>query len=302
MRNSEKIAFHEWLETQGYSLNTQNAYVAVIKSYLLYLKKHRIYRLQEVSELLLNSFVKKGINKHYAPATIASRLAALGLFYSWAYKNKMCYDNPILRFFKKKVDNKLYSKVAPKNKHPTESLKCGKKTMEILTPNEELKLLSTTASKKTLPLDSRNRLIIHLLLTYALQTEEIIKIKLSDINLNEMLLTFGTEHRVFKITSKIKKMIENWLSMRNTSGRNNNEYLFPNNSGGHLCPRALRHVVNEYLHAAEINKSSMGPKILRCTSICNFIKNGTSLKKLSELLGFKNVSSLQKYLSVLAIQ
>lgn len=142
----------------------------------------------------------------------------------------------------------------------------------------------------------RDRLILALLYSSGLRVSEIVKIKITDIDLVERTLRIrgkGDKDRIVLFDEDTKLLIMEHIQNNNSD----TEYLFVNRQNKPLSPRYIQMMIKKYAEEIGINKK-VTPHILRHSFATHLLKNGVDIRAIQQLLGHTNLSTTQIYTSV----
>lgn len=162
-----------------------------------------------------------------------------------------------------------------------------KRIPEVLTKDEIKKLFASIENKKT-------RLMIQMAYACGFRVSELINLKISDLNFDEMsgriTQAKGRKDRIFNIpkflVKDLKKQIRKQLEK-------NQEYLFTGPKGK-LTERNIQKLVKKAVSAAGITKS-VHPHTLRHSFATHLLENNVDIRKIQELLGHSDLSTTQIY-------
>jgi len=285
--------FKDWLKNQKYSDSTKETYLRACEKFLLYLDEFDIRNIKDVDRgLLLKFFTKRG-DKLYAQKYISMRQSALNVFYAWAYNNRYCQTNPMLDYQKAKIKTKSYpEKVAGK---PDE--------LTVLTPEEQQMLLKAAANDDFVT--TRNKCIISLVLATALYAEEVINLRIDDLDLNSkksyinICNKTNKKRRVPIDLRACKLACQDWLETRTNTlhNRKSNLLFFTDTTMRSITKRTLHRIVSKSILDAGIDKEHLGPEVLRQTAIANMLSSGKTIEEVQTITGIKTLKYIQKYCS-----
>lgn len=276
-----------------YSPKTIKAYDHVIKNLLSFLEKKRIQKLNDIDLEILKQFILFKANKQpYQLASINQRIAATELFFTWAHENGYCRDNILLMFKKQRIRvRKIIDRM-----QPVEKIKAN-----TLTVAEQEKLLIYLSQQQHNFSQIRDACMIALILTSAIYAEELINLDWHDLRIREktlQILIKGKRERKISVNNPtLEPFLSLWLTIRSkTTTSKNCNLLFFTSHFKPITKALLYQQISSYLQKAGIQKSQLGPDILRQTAIFNMLKNANVNDDVQTNTGHKYAMSLQRYL------
>jgi integrase/recombinase XerC len=218
------------------------------------------------------------MEKGNKPTTVNRKLSTLKSFYRFLQKKELLEVNPALYIQGPKMEQRLPSFV----KH-----------------SDMLKVLSSDSFTDDFE-GCRNLFIIELLYLTGLRTEELVRLKDSDVDLfSNVLHVHGKRNkdRLIPISEKTNKLFTEYIKIRNKEIENRTPYLFVRKSGEQLYNRMVYAIVNT--HLSEIKTLSMkSPHVLRHSFATVMLNNGAEINSVKNLLGHASLSSTQIYTHV----
>ncbi|MEK6974252.1 MAG: site-specific tyrosine recombinase/integron integrase [Nanoarchaeota archaeon] len=246
------------LKLKGFSQQTINAYTVHTNQFLEYTNKD----ISKLDEQDIKNYLSWLISdKKLALASVALKKAAVKSFFE--------------EILKKKV---------PTIKTP----KIPKKLPEVLT-KEEVKLLIESAA--TL----KSRLIMEILYSSGLRVSELVKLKLSDIELNNktgwVRKGKGSKDRMFIISDIVVKTIDKYLKHFSIK-----DYLFPGKNST-ITTRNVQKILKKTAAKCNITKK-VSPHTIRHTFATHLLEGGTDIRMIQELLGHSSLNTTERYTHV----
>ena len=189
------------------------------------------------------------------------------------------------------------------NNNPVEDFKPTKnhtRQISYLTEIERERLIETIKNKATPFYRNRDLAIISLFLTVGIRVSELTNLKVSDIDFSDketnyirVLRKGGSEDRL-PISELVAGRIKSYLKKR----KENSNEVFLSKRSRPLKSNSVYYLVKEYLKKAGIQKTKMGPHILRHTTAVSLLKKGVDLMTISKILGHKRLDTTSVYLHV----
>ena len=169
-----------------------------------------------------------------------------------------------------------------------------KKIPDVLTKEEVKKLIDSLST-------SKSKLMISMIYACGFRVSELINLKISDLNFDEMIghvrQTKGRKDRIFNIPGFLFKQLRKQARKQK---KINQEYLFTGPKGK-LSDRNIQKIVRVAAKKAGINKK-VHPHTLRHSFATHLLENGTDIRMIQELLGHADLSTTQIYTHISAQQ
>ena len=169
--------------------------------------------------------------------------------------------------------------------------KYAKKVQEYLTKEEVQTLLAgiDTSTK----IGRRNLLVLSLLYDTAARADEIIRLKLENIRLEEQLIILtgkGNKQRIVPIMETTKKLIIQYLK----ENKIEKGYLFGENTTYNM----LKHLLLK-INQMNIISKKITSHIFRRSRATHLLEVGVNILYIQELLGHEDISTTQEYAKVI---
>lgn len=242
------------LKLRAFSPQTVKAYLFWNQKFLDFTKKNS----QEMTEDDIKKFIGEKISESFAPKSIVLIKAAL----------KFYYDG----ILKKNIVN-------------LETPKITRKLPTVLTKEEVKKMIEFVENKK-------HKLIIKLLYSSGLRLNELINLKIGDLEFSENIGWVrggkGGKDRIFILSNNLIEDLKKF-----TNGRASDGFLFEGRNGK-LSARSVQKVISNVSKKAGIQKS-VHVHTLRHSFATHLLESGEDIRKIQELLGHSNLSTTQIY-------
>lgn len=272
-------------------LNLLNKSEATIKSYVSTLQKFvKDEKINEVSEFVnmdkefwFNWVNKQKDEDNISIATINKKIKQMSSFYNFLVNEGLLNDNCLYRF--------------PKINETT--LKSEYKGDNIMS-NEEAKAILKAIKEDefnchTNYINKRNQVIVEILLGLALRIDEVSKIQIQDIVLEENKLYVrgkGKKNTVSRVSFYNDKIKEDLIELINYNPTR--IYLLTDRNFNQLKTQGIRNIWYDALKVAKIEKRYV-PHNCRHTIASLLVEKNIPLKKVANILGHQNISTVQKY-------
>lgn len=258
-----------------FSPHTIQAYKTDLDQFYNFLNTHyEISDIKATDHHIIRSWIVSLIEASVSTRTVNRKLSSLKSYFKFLLKEGILIENPMQKVLPPKSSKRL-------------PVFIDEGAMNILL--DEIEFGEDFNGK-------RDKLIIELLYFTGMRLNELINIKIEDLNFVKKtikILGKRNKERILPLNFKIVNRIEDYMVMRNEENTQEN-YLFITNSGKKLYEKFVYRVVNSYLGmVSTINKKS--PHILRHTFATHMLNNGADLNAIKEILGHANLSATQIY-------
>lgn len=292
--NKELELFLNYLNSElNSSHNTIISYQKELEKFFKYLDENNINYLKITKDEARN-YLKIQTLKQYKKSSLSKNLCAIRSFYRYLT-------------IKGKIENNIFNSI----KNP----KLEKKLPNFLTEEEIKKVLYFNDEKYNvneagLPVlhpyhnnlyTTRDLLIVELLYDTGCRVNELINIKLDDIdynNKNIKILGKGSKERVVYFGDYTLERINNYLPDRLTIlDKKRSPYLLVSKESGRLTTRRVEEILDAIIKHLDL-KNGITPHTLRHTFATHLLNNEADLRSVQELLGHESLSTTQIYTHV----
>lgn len=268
--NREKSASH----------NTQISYERDLKKLKEYLAQQGIFRVQEVSETSLNSYVLFLEKEGKAASTVSRYIASFKGFFEYCLKHGVVAQDPTERLKPPKVE---------------------KKFPQILTISETKKLMDSPDlnSEKGI----RDKAMLEVLYATGIRVSELLSLKMEDMNLNMEYIVCHekAKDRIIPFGSEAKAALEAYIGAARDHmiGDAESEYLFVNCSGKPMSRQGFWKLIKHYAEKVGIEKE-ITPHTFRHSFAAHLLENGADVQSVQKMMGHADVSTTQMYVEMQA--
>lgn len=258
-----------------FSPHTIQAYKTDLDQFYNFLNTHyEISDIKATDHHIIRSWIVSLIEASVSTRTVNRKLSSLKSYFKFLLKEGILIENPM-------------QKVLP----PKSS-----KRLPVFVDEDAMNILLDEIEFGEDFNGNRDKLIIELLYFTGMRLNELINIKIEDLNFVKKtikILGKRNKERILPLNFKIVSRIKDYMVLRDEENTLEN-YLFITNSGKKLYEKFVYRVVNSYLGmVSTINKKS--PHILRHTFATHMLNNGADLNAIKEILGHANLSATQIY-------
>ncbi|MCX7705399.1 MAG: tyrosine recombinase XerC [bacterium] len=255
---------------KNYSRHTCLAYRRDLRQFLSFTN----YSLESVDIELLRKYLFYLKEKNYRPRSVARKIAAIKSFFNFLVKRELLKKNPALLVSSPKLPERLPS---------------------FLT-YEEIESILEAANRQD-EQGLRDRAIMELLYSSGLRVNELVSLKISDINIADETVKVkgkGNRERIVPVGSCALNYIFDYLKKRKN---NRSLYLFLNKKGGRITSRSVERIIKKYAKIAGISKK-VTPHTFRHSFATHMLDRGADLRIVQEMLGHSDISTTQIYTHV----
>ena len=297
------LTYHETI--QGHSRKTVDEYYLDLRNFFRYIKieKGRVPRTAELDEITIDdvdlelirsvrlgdiyaymSFLSRDRLKNakrpdggagLQASTRARKIATIRSFYKYlTTKAKLLDENPM-----QDLDSPRQKQSLPR----------------YLTLEESIQLLESVDGKNA----ERDFCILTLFLNCGLRISELCGLNLSDVRGDRLrVLGKGNKERVIYLNVACQSAIEDWLTVRSTSGAADPYALFITRKHTRVTKDGVHYMIKKRLTAAGLDSSKYSAHKLRHTAATLMLQNGVDVRTLQEILGHEHLNTTQIYTHV----
>lgn len=297
------LTYHETI--QGHSRKTVDEYYLDLRNFFRYIKieKGRVPRTSELDEITIDdvdlelirsvrlgdiyaymSFLSRDRLKNakrpdggagLQASTRARKIATIRSFYKYlTTKAKLLDENPM-----QDLDSPRQKQSLPR----------------YLTLEESIQLLESIDGENA----ERDFCILTLFLNCGLRISELCGLNLSDVRGDRLrVLGKGNKERVIYLNVACQSAIEDWLTVRSTSGAADPYALFITRKHTRVTKDGVHYMIKKRLTAAGLDSSKYSAHKLRHTAATLMLQNGVDVRTLQEILGHEHLNTTQIYTHV----
>jgi len=282
---SDFTEFTNHLLQKDRSENTINSYLKDLSSFANWFKysNGEELRPENITPIDVREYRQWLLANHgLSPATFNRHLAAIRSYVNWAVQAGIATSNPLLEI--RSVKTNMQPKVRWLDR---------KEQLAILRKAEEFVQNARTLSTRHRAI--RNRSMMVLMLNSGIRLEEMMNLKLEDVDIAQRSGTLfirngkGMRSRVVPLNADARRYLENWFEFRSNSDRRE-VFLSPNRKsiGRRTIQDALQRI-SDFSHV------EFSPHTLRHTFAKNLIDSGVGIEKVAMLLGHSSIETTRIY-------
>lgn len=261
-------------EVRGTPYNTVVSYERDLKKMNQYFMEQGIEDVNQLTPVMLNSYILFQEKQGRKPSTVSRSIAALKAFFHYLQKEGLADTDPAEELKAPKVE---------------------KKAPMILTEEETSRLLEEAKGKT--PKELRDSAMLELLYATGIRVSELISLKVSDVNLQMEYIVCreGVKERIVPFGAVAKQALELYLEQgRPAMTEKDSSCLFTNCSGQAMSRQGFWKLVKAYGRKAGITRE-LTPHTLRHSFAVHLVNNGADLHSVKEMLGHSDISTTQMY-------
>ena len=265
--------FEKYLvEDKKASANTLSSYMRDVRQLAEYLGANGII---DATAGELDGYIAELRSAGKSIATVSRTIASIKCLYSHLFIKQLITLNPAQGLTPEKVPQKL---------------------PEILT-NREVELLLAQPNCID-PKGYRDKAMLELLYATGIRVTELIDLKITDVNLEAGVIRCvnrDTERLIPMYPAAVKALRDYITLVRPQMILSPGEQsLFVNVSGEHMSRQGFWKIIKHYQKMAGIEKD-ITPHTLRHSFAAHLLENGADIHAIQEMLGHKDISSMQVY-------
>jgi len=264
------------------------------------LKDITIEMLQSVTTEQINQWSSDLVlKKKYARSTVNQKLAALFGFYKF-----LCRRNiRIMTYNPFSIDEGCH-RFKYTTKNYTERMPMNDEQVQILIDSLDVK----KNKHKNKFAAYRDKAMIELMLTTGIRRDEIRKIKIGDISRRSgkdiiFITGKGGKSRVVVVAEKVMEDIKKYLSKRELSTVDHDEYLFSphsnrtglNPKGKNLSLTSIDDITDKCVGFAGLSVDDISPHVFRHTFCTDSLRAGARLEDVQDMMGHSNINTTRRY-------
>jgi integrase/recombinase XerD len=264
---------------RGLAANSLASYKSDLGQFFIFLQEMGISEPSAVTHAHIVGFCEKKTKEQISARSLHRALSAIRRYFLFLRKEKLIEQNPAEDIELPRMEERL------------------PKTMAIADIDKLIDL-----PEKNSPRGVRDSALIAMLYATGLRASEIIKLKISDIDLSHGFLRTlgkGSKERLIPINESTQKIINFYITNARERLLNNHEsiYLFIRKNGLALSRQSLWKIIKKYAQLAGL-KTDISPHQLRHSFATHLLEGGINLRALQILLGHSDLATTEIYLSV----
>jgi len=272
------IQFLDYLEFEkNYSPQTLLNYKLDLDEFLKFYEiETHSSEISQASKIHLRSYLMKLSGNSLSERSINRKISSLKSYYKYLLKVEQIQVSPVSGIKTLKQYNKV----------------------QLPFSEDELNLLFN--SEEIFPKDFnglRDRIIMELFYQTGMRRNELIQLKIQDINFSDKnlkVLGKRNKERIIPVNDNLLNQLKEYISSRLIAFPDNDEMLFLTPKGKPFYDKFVYTIVNHYLSLVS-TKYKKSPHMLRHSFATHLLNRGAELNAVKELLGHSSLSATQVY-------
>jgi integrase/recombinase XerC len=269
--------FSDYLSKEKkFSNNTVVAYVRDVDTFKNFcFENHNLKNISKVPYSIIRDWIINLSEKKLSALTINRKISSLSKFYDFLIKIQEIKSSPLQNHKRLKVQKKI---IIP------------------FSEDEVLRVIDVFSNNFE---GKRNLLIVDMLYSTGIRREELINIKINDLQLNQNLIKVlgkRNKERLVPLIIDLKKRIEEYLKYRKEI-KTNFPFLFITKTGKKIGPSLVYRVVKNYFSKIS-SKVKTSPHVLRHSFATHMLNNGADINSIKEIMGHSSLASTQIYTKI----
>jgi integrase/recombinase XerC len=256
------------------SCHTVIAYKNDLSQFFSFIKEFEIIGIEKINHSIIRYWIVNLIENNISNRSINRKLSTLKSFYKYLIKEGVMIENPMYRVLTPKTSKRL----------------------PVFVEEISMNLLFEEVDFGCDFRGIRDKLIIELFYATGMRLNELINIKIADLDRdlkNLKVLGKRNKERILPLNTILINSISTYLLKRKEINFKS-DYMFVTNKGEKIYEKLVYRLVNSYLSkVTTITKKS--PHVLRHTFATHMLNNGAELNAIKEILGHSNLSATQVY-------
>ncbi len=222
----------------------------------------------------IRNWIVSLVNMGVSNRTINRKISSLKSFYKFLQKTKQLDSSPLVKHKALKVAKRVQVPFSEKEIESVINLK------EDVVDFESV----------------RDKLIVELLYSTGMRRNELINLKLSNINYsNQVVKVLGkrNKERYIPLLKSVIESLENYNEFRSHI-KTDQSYLFITKKGKKIYDTLVYRVINNYFSTVS-SKVKKSPHVIRHSFATHLLNEGADLNSVKELLGHSSLASTQVY-------
>lgn len=268
--------FINYIDTNGVSVNTKQAYARDLKQLKERLAGDGVTELADVGSAQLMQYVDTLSAEGKSAATISRNVASMKKFFSYTHSRGYTFSNPAELLKAPKVIRK-----AP-----------------MILSDKDIKRLLNTPDPETAK-GLRDRAMLELMAATGISVSELMSLKAEDVDLKQQFVTVGTNRRRITLGKRTNDALKAYSKARRRliqEGKNDDGTYFLSCIGEQMTRQGFWKIVRGY--GLDIGIENMTPQVMRHSFAVAALRHGKDVVTVQRLLGHASRAGSLEYRSI----
>lgn len=233
--------------------------------------------LEKISHVDIRLFLARMKERGFSKRSVARKMACIRSFFKFLCREGYIKTSPAAGLRNPKLEKRL----------PL-----------FLDTDEVVKLIESPDLSDVYGL--RDRAILETLYSSGIRVGELVSLNKENVDFISGVLKVygkGKKERLAPIGDRALRAMRSYLEKLDFSKPKDKKAVFLNKSGRRMSDRAVRRIVEKYIHKTSLNEK-ISPHSLRHSFATHLLDRGADLRSVQELLGHANLSTTQIYTHV----
>ena len=261
-------------EQKKHSENTCVSYNRDLQKLLTFCQEQQLQNVSKITPLFIQSYLFGLEKNNLSTASVARHMSTLKAFFSYEVTKGHIESNPMNHLKKPKVERKLPIVL---NEFQVETL---------------LKMPDLNTAK-----GCRDKAMLELLYATGLRVNELLELKLEDLNMELSYITCTAlgRQRVIPFGKYARQALHIYIEqVRGKMAKENDNTLFVSLQGKKMSRQGFWKILKNYAKMSGIEEE-ITPTTLRHSFALHLVENGADLHAVQEMLGHVDMNSTQVY-------
>ena len=267
--------FIQYMRTQKKrSENTCVSYKRDLQKLNLFCKSHQIEKTDKINAAFIQSYIFWLEKNNLSSASVVRHMSTLNVFFAYELAQGKIKCNPMDDLKKPKVERKS-------------PVVLNEFQVEILLGMPDIDTVK----------GCRDKAMLELLYATGVRVNELLALKLKDLNMELSYITCGNagKQRVIPFGKYAGQALSRYLEQtRGKLAKDKSEFLFVSLQGKKMSRQGFWKILKNYAEMSGIEEE-IAPTTLRHTLAFQLVENGADLHVVQEILGYVDMNSTQVY-------
>ncbi len=263
-------------EDKKVSANTVSCYRRDLEKTAAYFETQEITDIREITTTNIRSYLLYLERQKLSTATVSRNIASLHAFFHYLQRTRKIEEDPSEKLHPPKVEKK----------------------MPVILSVEQVESLMNQPNTETVK-GIRDRAMLELLYATGIRVSELIRLKMSDVNLKFNYIICHERERVIPFGEAARKSLQQYLGTARAQLMQMEDcpWLFVNCSGKQMSRQGFWKLLKGYATEAGIQED-ITPHTLRHCFAAHLLQNGADVRSVQQMMGHSDLSTTQMYVQM----